>query len=167
MSIFRRFVDMGVGRSQGPTRGNLPNRRHPLSRAGNEGEGAHGGQLVLGTPDQLEDAMARSEDSKKPNTAYIERLNLHKRMSCSMLRRRTPAPGRSAERIQEALELVRVFYNFVTPHGSLKFGKVKRTPAMQAGIFDRPLTIREIFNWVPPTRPKWGRKAMVQMATEY
>ena len=123
--------------------------------------------LVLGTPDQLEDAMARSEDSKKPNTAYIERLNLHKRMSCSMLRRRTPAPGRSAERIQEALELVRVFYNFVTPHGSLKFGKVKRTPAMQAGIFDRPLTIREIFNWVPPTRPKWGRKAMVQMATEY
>ena len=33
--------------------------------------------------------------------------------------------------------------------------------------FDRPLTIREIFSWVPPSRPKWGRKAMAQMATEY
>ena len=63
-----------------------------------------------------------------------------------MKRRRTPAPGRSEERIQEALELVRVFYNFVTIHGSLKFGKEKRTPVMQAGIMDRPLTIREIFS---------------------
>ncbi len=115
--------------------------------------------LVLGTPDRLEDAMARSEDSRKPNTAYIERLNLHKRMCCSMLRRRTPAPGRSCARFKEALDLVRVFYNFVTPHGSLKFGKVKRTPAMQAGIFDRPLTFREIFSWVPPAKPKWGAKS--------
>jgi len=36
------------------------------------------------------------------------------------------------------------------PHSSLRFGKVTRTPAMQAGLFDRPLSFREIFSWVPP-----------------
>ena len=123
--------------------------------------------LILGSPAQLAMAMERCEDSKTPNTAYIERLNLRKRMNCSMLRRRTPAPGRSCQRIQEALELVRVFYNFVLPHSSLKFGKVKRTPAMQAGIFDRALTIREIFSWVPPGKPGYGRKALAAMAGTY
>jgi IS1 family transposase len=123
--------------------------------------------LVLGTPAQYAEAMERSEDSKKPNTAYIERLNLRKRMCCSMLRRRNPAPGRSPQRIQEALELVRVFYNFVMGHSSLKFGKVKRTPAMQAGIFDRPLTIREIFMWIPPAGPKWGMRAASVMARSW
>ena len=63
-------------------------------------------KLILGTPQRYAEVMERSEDSKKPNTAYIERLNLRKRMCCSMLRRRNPAPGRSPQRIQEALELV-------------------------------------------------------------
>ena len=106
--------------------------------------------LVLGSEDSFDQAFERSEDSKRPNTSYIERINLRKRMCCSLLRRRNPAPARSIARLTEALELVRVFYNFVHGHSSLKFGKVKRTPAMQAGIFSRPLTIREIFMWVPP-----------------
>ena len=124
-------------------------------------------KLILVTPQRYAEVMERSDDSKKPNTAYIERLNLRKRMCCSMLRRRNPAPGRSPQRIQEALELVRVFYNFVMGHSSLKFGNVKRTPAMQAGIFDRPLTIREIFMWIPPPGPKWGTRAASVMARSW
>jgi hypothetical protein len=94
--------------------------------------------------------MVRNTDSKKPNTSFIERLNLNKRMCCSLLRRRNPAPARSPERIQEALELVRVIYNYVRVHSSLRTRQGKRTPAMVAGITKRPLRIRDILGWVVP-----------------
>jgi hypothetical protein len=42
----------------------------------------------------------------------------------------------------------RGYYNFVRPHGGRRFGKVVRTPAMQAGLARRPLTFREVFTWV-------------------
>lgn len=107
-------------------------------------------RLLLGTPQQLACAFARSEDSKKPNTAYIERLNLFLRRSCSYLHRRTTGKMRKPARLEDALEILRVYYNFIRPHSSLRFGKVTRTPAMQAGLVHRPLTFREIFSWVPP-----------------
>ena len=37
------------------------------------------------------------------------------------------------------------YYNFVRPHGALKFGRETRTPAMQAGLATRQLTLRDIF----------------------
>jgi hypothetical protein len=107
-------------------------------------------RVLLGTEDQVEQARARSEDSRKPNTAYVERLNLLLRRCCSYLNRRTPAPMRNPRRLLDALEILRSYYNFVRPHGALRFGAVTRTPAMQAGIFDRPLTFRHLFCWVPP-----------------
>jgi hypothetical protein len=36
-------------------------------------------------------------------------------------------------------------YNFVRPYRALKFGGEMRTPAMQAGLATRRLTLREIF----------------------
>ena len=39
------------------------------------------------------------------------------------------------------LELLRCYYNFVRPHGALKFGREIRTPAMQAGLTTRRLTL--------------------------
>jgi hypothetical protein len=47
--------------------------------------------------------------------------------------------------LTEQLELVRCFYNFIRPHRALKFGKVIRTPAMQAGLVARRLRFRDIF----------------------
>ena len=46
--------------------------------------------LIMGTAKLYQKAAERSEDSKRPNTSYVERMNLHKRMCCSMLRRRPP-----------------------------------------------------------------------------
>ena len=43
------------------------------------------------------------------------------------------------------LEVLRCYYNFVRPHGALKFGRETRTPAMQAGLATRQLTLRDIF----------------------
>ena len=37
-------------------------------------------------------------------------------------------------------------YNFVRPHRALKFGREVRTPARQAGLTSRALTLREIFS---------------------
>ena len=46
-------------------------------------------------------------------------------------------------------------YNFVRPHGALKFGREIRTPAMQAGLTTRRLTFRDIF--LATTIPLWSR----------
>ena len=105
---------------------------------------------VFGSDLIFEWAEEANTDSHRPNTAFIERLNLHQRMCCSLLRRRNPAPARSPEGIQEALELVRVIYNFVRRHSSLRTRRGLETPAMAAGITKRPLTIREILGWVVP-----------------
>ena len=43
------------------------------------------------------------------------------------------------------LELLRCYYNFVRPHRALRFGRETRTPAMQAGLATRRLTLRDIF----------------------
>ena len=50
------------------------------------------------------------------------------------------------ERLEDHLELLRCHYNFVRPHRALKFGREVRTPAMQAGLTRRQLTLREIFS---------------------
>ena len=118
-------------------------------------------RLVLGTEWRYEAAKRRMEDSSRPNTAFIERLNLLMRHGCSYLRRRTAAPMRKPQKLTNALDILRCFYNFVRPHSSLRFGKVTRTPAMQAEIFSRPLTFREIFCWVPPPRPR-SKRAKLQ-----
>ena len=106
-------------------------------------------RLVLGPDWRFEAAMARSEDSRRPNTAYVERLNLYTRRACSYVHRRTSGRMRKPQLLAQALELLRGYYNFIRPHASLRFGRVTRTPAMQGGLFKRALSFREIFSWVP------------------
>jgi transposase InsO family protein len=61
------------------------------------------------------------------------------------LGRRRLSHARREEHLTAQLELVRCFYNFIRPHRALKFGKVLRTPAMQAGLVMRRLRLRDIF----------------------
>jgi hypothetical protein len=61
------------------------------------------------------------------------------------LHRRTSAFARTYGRLEGSLELARCAYNFLRPHRALKFGRVTRTPAMQAGLATRPLTFRDVF----------------------
>ena len=49
------------------------------------------------------------------------------------------------ETVDAHLELLRCYYNLVRQHGALKFGRETRTPAMQAGLATRRLTLRDIF----------------------
>jgi hypothetical protein len=57
----------------------------------------------------------------------------------------TEAP-RWKEHLEDHLELLRCHYNFVRRHLALKFGREVKTPAWQAGLTNRTLTLREIFS---------------------
>ena len=72
-------------------------------------------------------------------------MNLTIRQSSAYLTRRTLSHARSKEKLEEHLEILRCHYNFVRPDGALKFGREIRTPATQAGLVNRRLTLREIF----------------------
>ena len=102
-------------------------------------------ELLIGTRQQLEDVLRRSEDSDTLNTAFVERHNLTIRRGCAYLHRRTTAHARRGDRLREQLGLLRCHYNFIRTHMALKFGTMYKTPAMQAGLTDRPLTFRQIF----------------------
>ena len=67
------------------------------------------------------------------------------RQSSAYLSRRTLSHARVQDTLEAHLELLRCYYNFVRPHGALKFGRETRTPAMQAGLATRQLTLRDIF----------------------
>jgi len=64
-------------------------------------------KLIIGTPERLEQALFRSEDSTMVNTSFIERLNLTVRHCCGDLGRRRLSHARRAEHLTEQLELVR------------------------------------------------------------
>ena len=104
-----------------------------------------GTKLIVGSEWRLVDALEESEDSTKLNTAFIERLNLTIRQGCAYLRRRSPCHARKKRTLADHLELFRCFYNFVRPHSALRFGKVTRTPAMQAGLAAKQLSFRDVF----------------------
>ena len=101
-------------------------------------------KVVLGSKQQIEDALENSEDPEKINTSFIERLNLTIRRNVSYLHSKTPAHARYANRLAGQLELQRCYYNFMRPHMAFKFGIETYTPAGMAGIADRKLSWREI-----------------------
>jgi IS1 family transposase/transposase-like protein len=100
----------------------------------------------IGAAWRWEQALRDSEDSEKLNTSFIERLNLTIRQGSAYLCRRTICYARCKERLAAHLELLRCYYNFVRPHRALQFGREVRTPAVQAGLTTRRITLREIFS---------------------
>ena len=94
----------------------------------------------------LKQALREAVDSETPNTSFVERLNLTIRQGSAYLSCRTLGQARWKQCLEDHLELLRCHYNFVRPHRSLKFGREVRTPALQAGLTNRPLTWREIFS---------------------
>ena len=102
-------------------------------------------RAVIGAAWRFDEALARSEDSSTVNTSFIERLNLTIRLSSAYLSRRTLSHARATDTLDAHLELLRCYYNFVRPHRALRFGRETRTPAMQAGLATRRLTLRDIF----------------------
>jgi hypothetical protein len=95
---------------------------------------------------RLKQALQESEDSVKLNTSFVERLNLTIRQGSACLGRRTICQAQWKQRLDDHLEFLRCYYNFVRPQRALKFGREVRTPAQQAGLTKRRLTFREIYS---------------------
>ena len=98
-----------------------------------------------GTSEEFEEALESSEDSGTINTSFVERLNLTLRQMTAYLTRRAACHSRREEQLENQLEIARSFYNFMRPHRALKFGRLVKTPAMQADLTNRRLSFREIF----------------------
>ena len=103
-------------------------------------------RVKIGTARHLKEALLESEDSETLNTSFVERLNLTIRQGSAYLRRRSPCHARCEDQLRGHVELLRCHYNFVRRHRGLKFGSVCRTPAMQAALVSKPLTLSDIFS---------------------
>ncbi len=134
------------------------------------GEGiAH--RVVVGTEATVAAALATSHGGTTINTAYIERLNatLRERLAPLVRRRRTPAQGTAL--IEGGLHLLRLAYNYCWVHDSLRLRAIgtghrwlERTPAMAAGLAERPYGLGELLRMpahpIPltvPAAPRRGR----------
>ena len=102
-------------------------------------------RLLLGTNEELEEALFQSEDSSTLNTSFIERHNLCIRQSSAYLSRRTPCHARRPEFLINHMALLMMYYNFVRVRMALNFGKTLKTTAMQAGLAQKRLSFRDIF----------------------
>ncbi len=83
------------------------------------------------------------------STSYVERQNLTMRMHMRRFTRLTNAFSKKVENHCYAIALHFVYYNFCKVHKSLRV-----TPAMEAKLMSRPMTIEDIVNLAPIEAPK-------------
>lgn len=83
------------------------------------------------------------------STSYVERQNLNMRMSMRRFTRLTNAFSKKIENHFYAIALHFVYYNFCRVHKSLRV-----TPAMEAKLAKKPMSIEELVNLAPIEAPK-------------
>jgi len=123
----------------------------------------------VGTEATVAAALAASHGGTTINTASSERLNatLRERLASLVRRRRTPAHG--APLVESGLHLLRLAYNYCWAHESLRLHAIgtgcrylERTPAMAAGVADRPYHLADLLRMpahpIPLTAPRAPRR---------
>ena len=103
--------------------------------------------IVFGSADRIEKRL-KELPSKTINTSYIERSNLNWRMWDAHLTRKSLMFAKSIRWLKAKFAICVGFYNFIRPHETLSRCKDRvfraKTPAMAAGITNRPWTIKEL-----------------------
>ena len=96
-----------------------------------------------------------SSDLRTANTSHVERHNLTMRMSMRRFTRLTNALSKRLTKHCAALDLYFYVYNHEKPHGALRTKRDSRiTPAMAAGIADRPATLEQLVALIDERAPK-------------
>ncbi|MGB7213072.1 MAG: IS1 family transposase [Gemmatimonadales bacterium] len=87
------------------------------------------------------------------STSFVERLNLNTRQNCRRFTRLTNGFSRKAENHGYAVALHFFAYNFCRAHGTLTKAAqgAKTTPAMAAGLTERPWTMADLLALMEPT----------------
>ena len=93
--------------------------------------------------------VAGEPNKKFISTSYVERQNLTMRMAMRRFTRLTNAFSKKIENHCCAIALHFVYYNFAKVHKSLSV-----TPAMQAGLTKKPMTIQDIVMLADYEAPK-------------
>lgn len=88
---------------------------------------------------QIKRVVTGNPREKFISTSYVERQNLTMRMSNRRFTRPTNAFSKKIENHCHSLALYFVYYNFCKIHKSLSV-----TPAMQAGLTKKPMTLEDI-----------------------
>ena len=119
-------------------------------------------RVVEGTAAAITAVLTATKSGTTINTAYIERLNATFRSCLAPLVRRGRAIARTEAALTAGMWLVGCAYNFCWCQDSLRLAAPagsgrrwqERTPAMAAGLTDRPWTMGELLRYqVPP--PAW------------
>ena len=88
------------------------------------------------------------------NTSYVERHNLSMRMGMRRFTRLTNAFSKKLDKHCAMLALYFHVYNWVKPHGSVRTKRNNRvTPAMAAGLTDRPATLEALVALIDARAP--------------
>jgi len=112
---------------------------------------------VFGTPQQVQEALARSPVSRHVNTSFVERSNGTTRHRNSRQARKTHAFSKNWDCHEDQAFLTLVGYNFcwavrtlrqLGPDGRWQ----KRSPAMAQGITDHVWTVTEFLRYQIPLR---------------
>jgi IS1 family transposase len=87
------------------------------------------------------DVLWGEPDPMRISTSHVERNHLTMRMAMRRLTRLTNGFSKKAENLKAAMALHFAHYNFVRTHST-----IRATPAVAAGISDRPLTIHDLIS---------------------
>jgi IS1 family transposase len=123
-------------------------------------------RVVVGTEATVAAALAACHGGTAINTASSERLNatVRERLAPLVRRRRTPAHGVAL--VESGLHLLRLAYTFCGAHASLRLRAIgtghrslERTPAMAAGVADRPYQLADLLRMPAPPIPLTASRA--------
>lgn len=109
-------------------------------------------RIVYGDPNEIMRILKKS--AMKINTSYVERQNLSVRHYVRRFTRKTISFSKSWNYLDDYLEILQGWFNFIKPHQSLRKRKrgrypryEKRTPAMAQGLTDHIWTWEKFLHW--------------------
>lgn len=102
-----------------------------------------------------------SPNLRTANTSHVERHNLSMRMG---IRRLTPLTNAFSKKLEKHCAVLALYfhvYNWIKPHGAVRTRRNNRvTPAMAAGVANRPATLQELVALIDERAPavRYARK---------